>query len=532
MTSVFLSHNSADKPLVRRLARDLVLHGVRVWLDEAELLVGDSLLSRVSTAIIEMDYLAVILTRKSVKSNWVRRELEIAMSGQLESNKIKVLPILADDCDIPAFLHGLLYINMTTEAQYLIGLQQLIRRLLPNIKFSPYEKITSSKEGHFAWIRSAERRYALQSSKAADRIKAVRDVSQLTSLGIPIALELLSDRSKKVKEVAYETLEKCRDKFDSDYFENDQRLFGKNSFDEKGQTLVYAGDYYLLQFLNLYLEDNTLPRQTLESLATCIDASDCMIRALAIFCLARTRTSFSMSQVISSSMLDEDDLVREVAVWGVAEFSKVFPNQLRLQNSLLISATDTVGDIRLQVIEGLRFHAGHNVVQCLVGLSSDINYDVRKSAMKVLVEREEEEAYIALTHFFLRDEKFPVTEQDELIRVYVLNDISHHSAKRSYESMLINLLGQERYANAFERPNYPAKQVLASAISALKTQGTHKCIPVVRRFESVRETIKTYTDFSSGAYWEFNIAEDIKEIMDNNAGKYNEKDVKLTNNTF
>ncbi|WP_428000997.1 toll/interleukin-1 receptor domain-containing protein [Acidovorax sp.] len=34
MTSnVFLSHNSLDKPFVRRLATDLDIQGIRCWLD-------------------------------------------------------------------------------------------------------------------------------------------------------------------------------------------------------------------------------------------------------------------------------------------------------------------------------------------------------------------------------------------------------------------------------------------------------------------------------------------------------------------
>jgi hypothetical protein len=43
MSSVFLSHNSKDKAWVRDLAKRLTQDGVVVWLDEAELNIGDSL---------------------------------------------------------------------------------------------------------------------------------------------------------------------------------------------------------------------------------------------------------------------------------------------------------------------------------------------------------------------------------------------------------------------------------------------------------------------------------------------------------
>jgi len=41
MSSVFLSHSHKDKPFARKLAVDLRHAGHIVWIDEAEILVGD-----------------------------------------------------------------------------------------------------------------------------------------------------------------------------------------------------------------------------------------------------------------------------------------------------------------------------------------------------------------------------------------------------------------------------------------------------------------------------------------------------------
>ena len=46
MSSIFLSHNSKDKPFVRKLADDLRKKGHYVWVDEAEIKVGDSLIGK------------------------------------------------------------------------------------------------------------------------------------------------------------------------------------------------------------------------------------------------------------------------------------------------------------------------------------------------------------------------------------------------------------------------------------------------------------------------------------------------------
>ena len=46
MGSIFLSHNSADKPFVRKLAADLRRNGFYAWVDEAEIKLGDSLIEK------------------------------------------------------------------------------------------------------------------------------------------------------------------------------------------------------------------------------------------------------------------------------------------------------------------------------------------------------------------------------------------------------------------------------------------------------------------------------------------------------
>jgi len=51
MSSVFLSHNSKDKKWVRKLAERLTSDDVVVWIDEAELNIGDSLIEKISVGI-------------------------------------------------------------------------------------------------------------------------------------------------------------------------------------------------------------------------------------------------------------------------------------------------------------------------------------------------------------------------------------------------------------------------------------------------------------------------------------------------
>lgn len=128
LKSVFLSHSWGDKEFARKLAGDLVSSGVRVWVDEGEIMVGDSLIEKIRIGIDEMDYLAVVLSPNSVSSAWVKKEVDIAMNQEIEGNRIKVLPLVYKQCELPWFLKGKAYLDFTQRTYHksLIG---LLRRL-------------------------------------------------------------------------------------------------------------------------------------------------------------------------------------------------------------------------------------------------------------------------------------------------------------------------------------------------------------------------------------------------------------------
>jgi len=129
MISVFLSHSSKDKFFARKLAETLVSYDMKVWLDEAELKVGDSLIGKISAAIDQADFVAVILSHNSVQSAWVTKELHLAMNQEIEGRRIKVLPILIDRCEIPDFLTDKVYADFTNPDDFDGPLSRLLHAL-------------------------------------------------------------------------------------------------------------------------------------------------------------------------------------------------------------------------------------------------------------------------------------------------------------------------------------------------------------------------------------------------------------------
>jgi hypothetical protein len=104
--SIFLSHSSKDKVFTHRLASALRSRGVEVWLDELDISIGDLFLNKISEGINKTDYLGVVLSPHSVHSEWVNREVEVALRDEISSGQCRVLTILYMDCDIPPLLKG------------------------------------------------------------------------------------------------------------------------------------------------------------------------------------------------------------------------------------------------------------------------------------------------------------------------------------------------------------------------------------------------------------------------------------------
>lgn len=144
MSSIFLSHNSKDKPFVRKLAQDLRKNGHYVWVDEAEIKVGDSLIGKIEEGIENTEYLGVVISSNSNKSEWVTREVRIALSQEICNKKVKVLPILIEDVEIPSFLLDKKYADFVLDDNYDNALQDILNRLseLPD----GIEKTSYSKE--------------------------------------------------------------------------------------------------------------------------------------------------------------------------------------------------------------------------------------------------------------------------------------------------------------------------------------------------------------------------------------------------
>lgn len=143
MKTIFLSHSSKDKEAVKRLATELIAKGYRIWLDEWKIEVGDSVIDKIQQGLQAADFIAVWLTRNAVASGWVSGEWQTRIIVEMQKKNSTVLPLLADDCEIPFFLSNRHYADFRESFEN--GLNQLIRTLRQksNPPVLPIQKITS-----------------------------------------------------------------------------------------------------------------------------------------------------------------------------------------------------------------------------------------------------------------------------------------------------------------------------------------------------------------------------------------------------
>jgi len=129
MPSVFLAHSHKNRRFTHRLASQLIANAIHLWVDEAELRIGDSLILKIQAAIEAVDYLAVVLSPHAVASGWVTRELEMALTDEIAGRRITVIPILWRHCKVPGFLRGRLYANFTNRSAYSRDFPRLVYSL-------------------------------------------------------------------------------------------------------------------------------------------------------------------------------------------------------------------------------------------------------------------------------------------------------------------------------------------------------------------------------------------------------------------
>jgi len=108
----------------------LIRHNIKVWKDSWRIGIGDSLIQKIQEGLEGASYLCVVFSRNSVESEWVKREITAGLLREIEERKVRILPIVIDDCRIPLLLRDKLYADFREDFD--TGFKKLLAVLTPH----------------------------------------------------------------------------------------------------------------------------------------------------------------------------------------------------------------------------------------------------------------------------------------------------------------------------------------------------------------------------------------------------------------
>ncbi len=126
---IFISYSHKDAKFAHKISDYLKNYGIPIWIDSREINIGDSLIQKISDGLIEAEYVIALISKNSLRSNWVNKELDIAMTQEIENKRIKVLPALLDDSELPGFLKGKVYLDFRKDEDFFSQCEKIISRI-------------------------------------------------------------------------------------------------------------------------------------------------------------------------------------------------------------------------------------------------------------------------------------------------------------------------------------------------------------------------------------------------------------------
>ena len=93
---VFISHCSADRKFVHRLLQILKQNRIRYWYSERHIPGATNWHDEIGQALKRCDWFLIVLSKKAVRSRWVKRELVYALRQNRYDGR--VVPVLIASC--------------------------------------------------------------------------------------------------------------------------------------------------------------------------------------------------------------------------------------------------------------------------------------------------------------------------------------------------------------------------------------------------------------------------------------------------
>ncbi|MEG4484345.1 TIR domain-containing protein [Microcoleus sp. D2_18a_B4] len=128
MTQVFISYSERDRETMEKIRNSLRRESLTVWTNTTDIQTGEDFQSAIDRGIEQTDNLVYLLSPDSVESEYVRKEIDYAVSLHK-----RIIPVLVRETaaeSIPKALQGVQYIDLTDnvkEDDYVLDESQLLK---------------------------------------------------------------------------------------------------------------------------------------------------------------------------------------------------------------------------------------------------------------------------------------------------------------------------------------------------------------------------------------------------------------------
>jgi len=132
----FIIYSHDEKELARKISHDLQEAGIKIWLDEQQLKIGDSLSEKIKSALNESQWIIFLPPKEqNYKDSWVSKEIRIAQDSEKWRGRHLIIPIKTDKGVMPDILKDRVWVDFTED--YDKAINNLIKGILRNEKH-PY----------------------------------------------------------------------------------------------------------------------------------------------------------------------------------------------------------------------------------------------------------------------------------------------------------------------------------------------------------------------------------------------------------
>lgn len=179
---LFISYASEDREIVQGIARKLQDWRLDVWMDTNGLVVGEQWSEELARAIVDSDFFLLFVTQNSVKSDSVRREVDIAHKHKKERT---ILPIMLEDIKIPLGwdfqLAGIQRIRKYEDDDWFTRLLWVIRGSQPDQDQAPGKTDASNQKNQTAVTNYS----AVEKTNTSPAERPIQEDEQKSDAGPP-----------------------------------------------------------------------------------------------------------------------------------------------------------------------------------------------------------------------------------------------------------------------------------------------------------------------------------------------------------